>query len=82
MYHVYLLRRLPTGRTYIGTTKHLQRRLQQHATGRSRATAPYRPWQLIRSEAYGTLGEARRREWYLKCTPAGGKEKQKLIAGG
>ena len=80
MYHVYLLRSLPTGRTYIGTTKHPQRRLQQHATGRSRATAPYRPWQLIHSEAYQTLGEARRRAWHPKCAPAGGREKQNLAA--
>jgi hypothetical protein len=29
---------------------------------------------------FGTLAQARKREWHLKCTPAGGKEKSVLAA--
>ena len=82
LYHVYILRSIPKGILYVGTTKDVRKRLRQHNSGYSRSTAAYRPFELVHTESYETLREARKREWYLKCTPAGGKEKQRLAAGG
>ena len=81
-YYVYILRNNSTGATYVGTTRDVQKRLRQHNAGYSKSTRPYRPLELVHVEEFDTLAEARRREWRLKCTPAGGKEKKSLLAGG
>jgi putative endonuclease len=82
MYYVYILRSVPKGTLYVGTTRDVARRLHQHNAGYSRSTAAYRPFEIVHTESYETLREARKREWHLKCTPAGGKEKRRLAAGG
>jgi len=82
VYHVYILRSLRKGIVYVGTTRAMERRLRYHNAGYGRSTAPYRPWELVHVESYETLAEARKREWYLKCTSAGGREKRALAAGG
>jgi len=68
--------------SYVGTSRDVRKRLDQHNAGYSKSTKPYRPFVLVHVEGFDTLAEARKREWYLKCTPAGGKEKAHLIAGG
>ena len=65
MYAVYILKSLK-GRYYIGTTNDIYRRLQQHNSGQSNSTAPYKPWEVVRTEKYLTLSEARKRERTLK----------------
>ena len=75
---VYIMRSLHSGRLYVGTTDHVRRRLQEHNRGFCRSTKPWRPWELVYTEAHADVAAARRREWQLKCTPAGGKEKRKL----
>jgi len=57
MYYVYLLRNQDTGETYIGYTKDLQRRLDEH-----RGKHP----ELIYYEAYKSEQDARLRELKLK----------------
>ena len=80
VYHVYILRSIPRGTLYVGTTRDVEKRLRQHNAGAGKSTAPYRPFELVHTEAYATLAAARKREWYLKCTPSGGKEKSALAA--
>ena len=80
VYYVYILRSVSKGTLYVGTTADVHKRLRQHNAGYCRSTAPYRPYQIVHVESYETLGEARKREWHLKCTPAGGKEKNALAA--
>jgi len=82
MYHVYILRSLKHRFCYVGATKDMQKRLREHNSGRSKATRPYRPLVLVHVESFPTLAQARKREWQLKCTPAGGKEKRRLVGGG
>jgi len=81
-YYVYILRSLSGRATYVGTARNLEHRLRQHNAGYSRSTKAHRPFELVHVEAFDTLSEARKREWELKCTPAGGKDKRRLIAGG
>jgi putative endonuclease len=66
MAQVYILKSASTGRYYIGSTIHLDKRLEQHNAGRSAFTKAYRPWEVVHFESFETLREARRRERYLK----------------
>jgi putative endonuclease len=66
MAQVYILKSGSTGRHYIGSTIHLDKRLEQHNAGRSASTKAYRPWEVVHIESFETLREARRRERYLK----------------
>ncbi len=77
-HYVYILRSVRSGRLYVGTTDNVERRFDEHNRGACRSTKPWRPWDLMHVERHPDSGAARRREWRLKCTPAGGKEKRRL----
>jgi predicted GIY-YIG superfamily endonuclease len=63
---VYFLR-LRSGTTYIGASKDLEQRMNEHVSGRAcRTTALDVPLALLRVEAYSTFSEARQREAQLK----------------
>lgn len=79
MYYLYILKSLKDGYGYIGTTKNLVKRLEQHNNGRVRSTASRRPFVVVYKEEFLTLSEARKKEWFLKCTPQGGKFKRKIL---
>ena len=64
--YVYLLCSLSTGNFYLGWTTDVQRRLEQHNAGESRATRARGPWQLVACEAHPTLQAAKDRERMLK----------------
>jgi putative endonuclease len=66
MWHVYVLRSQKNGRLYTGSTDDLERRLREHAVGKSPYTRQAGPFELIYSENYATRLEARRRELFLK----------------
>ena len=57
MYYVYIVKNLITGKTYIGYTKDLKRRLKEHK---------YRNPELVYYEAYKSWQDARERERKLK----------------
>lgn len=65
-YCVYILVSLSDGDFYVGLTEDLKRRLTEHFHGRSKATAPRRPFKLIHCEYYLNKSDAERRETYLK----------------
>ncbi len=53
---------------YIGCAKNLNVRLKEHSLGRaSHYTAARRPVRLVFFEEYQSLGEAKIREYQLKC---------------
>lgn len=64
--NVYLLRSKKDGRTYLGSTDNLTRRLSEHNSGKSLATKNRRPLRLIYTEEFNTLSEAIERERFLK----------------
>jgi predicted GIY-YIG superfamily endonuclease len=47
MFLVYILRSIPTGRFYTGSTQNLSTRLAKHTTGHSAATLAFRSWELM-----------------------------------
>lgn len=67
-YYVYVLESKADGQRYIGYTRDLKRRIKEHQTGKSFATKPRRPLELIYYEACKTGSDAKRRESYLKTT--------------
>ena len=82
MYYVYIIKSLNRNYSYIGVTSDISKRIKEHNNGCSKSTKPYRPFMLAHEEEYKTLSEARKREWFLKCTPQGGKLKRKILAIG
>ena len=79
MYAVYILYSLTSGKTYVGYTNNVSRRLQEHnSTESSGFTMRYRPWTLIRTEEFSTKLEAMSREKYLK-TGKGREEVKRFV---
>ncbi|MDD5063714.1 MAG: GIY-YIG nuclease family protein [Phycisphaerae bacterium] len=66
MYQVYLLKSLKNNSLYIGYTKDLNRRLEEHNAGLAEYTRKYLPWTLIYYESYLSLEDAKKREKSLK----------------
>ena len=80
MSYVYVLRSCKNGRLYVGTTNDLNRRLREHNAGRSKSTKGWRPFELVYSEQFASLSQARKKEWLLKRLPSGGKLKKTLAS--
>ncbi len=67
MYFVYLLRsiRFPEKR-YVGFTKNIEVRLEEHNLGQSFHTAKYKPWKLATYIGFENKDRAAMFEQYLK----------------
>ena len=63
MYYVYVIR--SGERKYIGYTRDLRRRMEEHNRGENRSTRG-RKWELVYYEAYRDESDARERERKLK----------------
>ena len=70
-HYVYILMSLKDGNFYVGYTKNVQRRLEEHNSGRITSTKDRRPMKLIYWEGSISQQDATRREKYLKTS--GGK---------
>ena len=65
-FYVYVLYSERFNRLYIGYSSDLKKRFLQHNQGKSKATKPFRPYQLIFYEAFTEESDAKAREVYLK----------------
>ena len=65
MYYVYVLIN-EKGKIYIGQTKDINKRLNDHKRGWSKYTKKKGNWELLFTEEYSTRTEAIKRERYLK----------------
>ena len=70
MYRVYVIQN-PTGKFYVGLSEDVQRRLEDHNTGRSKWTKGKGPWSLIWTSDLMTLSDARKLENLLKRQKGG-----------
>jgi putative endonuclease len=66
MYYTYVLQSRRDGKFYVGYTRDLKQRLEQHMKGRVGSTRKIVPLQLIHYEACLGKDDAIRREKYLK----------------
>ena len=65
-YFMYVLKSEDMGRSYIGHTSNLEKRLSEHNSGKSISTRNKGPWRLVYKEEYQTRSEAAKRERYFK----------------
>ena len=79
MFHVYVLMSEKTGRTYVGSTEDVERRISEHNAGHSRSTRHGVPWKLVHSESFETRGEAVRKERYYKTGKGREELKERLV---
>jgi len=63
---VYILYSLKDDKFYIGYTSDFSRRMSEHEQGKSKSTAPRRPFVPILCEYYYSKSVALRRELYFK----------------
>jgi putative endonuclease len=77
MYKVYVIQSKIDKRLYVGLSKNLTKRLEDHNFGRVKSTKGYRPWILVYFENVGTRKDARQKEKYYKS--GYGKEYLKSI---
>ncbi len=68
MYYVYVLQSELDNKFYTGFTKNLEKRMEEHNSGISRATKGRMPLKLIYYEFCLNLKDAMKRERYLKTT--------------
>jgi putative endonuclease len=66
MHFVYVLRSQNFPKSYVGMTNNIERRIQEHNSGKHVYTKRHLPWDVIWKEQYDTLKDARVREKYLK----------------
>jgi putative endonuclease len=65
-HYVYVLKSQKDGKFYVGYTKNIQKRLEEHNSGQVRSTKERRPVKLIYWEGCISQQDATRREMYLK----------------
>ncbi|HSV43663.1 MAG TPA: GIY-YIG nuclease family protein [Candidatus Bathyarchaeia archaeon] len=66
MFYLYILKSKKDGNLYIGSTKDLEKRINQHNAGKVFSTKTRIPFELIYYEAYKSEHDARYREKNLK----------------
>jgi len=75
MYCVYILYSEKFNRFYTGLTFNIENRLNEHYSGKTKSTKPFKPWKVIFFEECETRIKARLREKYYKSGV--GREKLK-----
>jgi len=53
-------------RTYTGHTSNVERRVREHNAGEVRSSKGFRPYKILKIEAFLTLKEAKAKELYYK----------------
>ena len=67
-FYTYILKSIKDSKLYIGYTKNLVKRVEEHKKGLSFSTSFRLPFKLIYYEACLNEQDAKRREYYLKTT--------------
>lgn len=75
MNYVYILQSERKQRYYVGYTGDLEKRLQEHNSGKVRSTKAYKPWKLAYKESFIDKAPAYKREREIKEFKSGIKFK-------
>ena len=79
VFYTYVMRNTQKGKRYVGHTKNLLMRMEQHNAGKCKSTKAYRPWNLVYQEKFRSRSRAVMRERYFK-NGGGRKFLQTLIS--
>ena len=63
---LYILKSKINDKYYIGSTRDLRKRINEHNAGKIKSTKAFIPYELIYKEKFLAYNEARRRELYIK----------------
>ena len=66
MFFVYMIKSIEHNWYYVGSTENIERRLKQHSNGHVKSTKYRAPYELVYTEKYSSVSEARTREKDLK----------------
>lgn len=66
MFYVYILRSLKDRRFYIGFTKNVKNRLEEHNSGKVCSTKNRKPFELVYFEAFKYEKDAKAQELFYK----------------
>jgi putative endonuclease len=78
MFSIYILYSTNSGKTYVGYTNNISRRMEEHNFTECKGfTLRYRPWILIYTEEFELKVDAMKREKFLKTGK--GREELKII---
>lgn len=66
MIYIYIIKSCKDGRFYVGMTQNIDKRINEHNSGRTKSTKGYVPWKLFFFEIFPDRKSARAREKYLK----------------
>jgi putative endonuclease len=66
MYAVYIVKSIKDGSRYVGLTKDIKKRLEEHNTGKSTYTKGHMPWKLVWCGMFPNHRQAVAFELYLK----------------
>ena len=70
MFFAYILQSSINLKYYVGSTKEVTNRIEEHNTGECKSTLKGIPWRLVRVEEYLTRAEAVRKEKQIKARGA------------
>jgi len=65
-YSLYILRSVPTGRFYVGSSDNPVRRLEFHNSVERGFTSRYRPWKIVFAKEFETKADAAAAERRVK----------------
>ena len=71
MYYVYIIQSVKNKRYYTGCTRCVESRIRQHNEGKTKSLRGRGPFQLVLTECYDSLAEARKRETQIKSYKGG-----------
>ena len=71
MFRIYIIFSQSLQRYYVGSTDNVEKRLQEHNSGKSKSTRAGVPWNLVHTEWFPTRSEAVLRERKIKARGIG-----------
>jgi putative endonuclease len=71
LFYIYIIRSQHWQRYYVGSSESVEKRFQEHNSGKSGSTRAGIPWELIHIEAFATRSEALLRERKIKARGIG-----------
>jgi putative endonuclease len=71
VYYIYIIHSQRLQRYYVGSTVSIEKRLQEHNSGKSSSTRAGVPWELIHVESFATRSETVLRERQIKARGIG-----------
>jgi putative endonuclease len=66
MYYTYVIKSSIRNYIYVGISNNVERRIEEHNSGKNKTTKPYKPFMLLHTEEFSNRIEARAREKWFK----------------